>query len=420
MQKLSIFKGISQDKNDVFHDPSLLLSSAVTYDIYYHGTTSCKGTGDKTDAKRALDQFHGKSSQSTISINCRQIVIKSGLEEIFKANLYDISYSVVLEGSLLFAVKMGPKKFQWHRAESREINSVNKCIGQAFDLAYHLWCGSAQKQHETHHAEIHQIESRLKSLENHYRALRRKVDDLKTHQKHQLSMEDTVISSEEERLEIPILPFNRSRRGSRASGLGILGGDSSSDIVSSSGSEEIPSFRRPDWVGTNEMNLPPGPGPTLQVQVPSLNPSPSPSPTPSSSLLPSILKNRMGLFDLNRDNSPRKSHKRITITDENPQTSEDGMRRRKSFSESSGMTNRFMGPTHIGGNLENLRENIYSDDNSDGLSNLGRAKIPSPFPVPLAEAGYSFDLPGSPVCMEQRTSECYRHTEGNCSLSHFW
>ena len=151
---------------------------------------------------------------------------------------------------MLFAVKMGPKKFQWHRAESREINSVNKCIGQvpflafsflyfplslsffftlsfshqAFDLAYHLWCGSAQKQHETHHAEIHQIESRLKSLENHYRALRRKVDDLKTHQKHQLSMEDTVISSEEERLEIPILPFNRSRRGSRASGLGILGG----------------------------------------------------------------------------------------------------------------------------------------------------------------------------------------------------
>lgn len=141
---------------------------------------------------------------------------------------------------------MGPKKFQWHRAESREINSINQCIGQvpffplffflflllslflsfhqAFDLAYHLWCGSAQKQHETHHAEIHQIESRLKSLENHYRALRRKVDDLKTHQKHQLSMEDTVISSEEERLEIPILPFNRSRRGSHASGLGVLGG----------------------------------------------------------------------------------------------------------------------------------------------------------------------------------------------------
>ena len=87
MQKLSIFKGISQDKNDVFHDPSLLLSSAVTYDIYYHGTTSCKGTGDKADARRALDQFHGKSSQSTISINCRQIVIKSGLEEIFKANV---------------------------------------------------------------------------------------------------------------------------------------------------------------------------------------------------------------------------------------------------------------------------------------------------------------------------------------------
>ena len=85
----------------------------------------------------------------------------------------------------------------------------------------------------------------------------------------------------------------------------------------------------------------------------------------------------MGLFDLNRDNSPRKNHKRITITDDNPQTSEDGMRRRKSFTELSGMKNRFMGPTHIGGNLENLRENIYSDDNSDGLSNLGRAKVKS-------------------------------------------
>ena len=43
-------------------------------------------------------------------------------------------------------------------------------------------------------------------------------------------------------------------------------------------------------------------------------------------------------------------------------------------------------------------------------------QVPSPFPVPLAEAGYSFDLPGSPVCVEQRTSECYRHTEGICSI----
>lgn len=95
---------------------------------------------------------------------------------------------------------------------------------QAFDLAYHLWCGSAQKQHETHHAEIHQIESRLKNLENHYRALRRKCDDLKTHQKHQASMEDTVLSSEEDLLDIPIGIPNRSRRGSHASGLTMLGG----------------------------------------------------------------------------------------------------------------------------------------------------------------------------------------------------
>ncbi|CBY19212.1 unnamed protein product [Oikopleura dioica] len=422
MQKLSIFKSSAQDKSDVFHDPSLLLSSAVTYDIYYHGTTSCKGAGDQTDAKRALSQFHGKSTLSTISINCRQIVIKDGLTEKFKANLYDISYSIVVEGSLLFAVKIAPKKFQWHRAESREITSVSQCLGQAFDLAYHLWCGSAQKQHETHHAEIHQIESRLKNLENHYRALRRKCDDLKTHQKHQASMEDTVLSSEEDLplLDIPILPSNRSRRGSHASGLAMLGGhggDSSSDLVSSSSSEEIPSFRRPDWVSSNEMNLPPGPGPTLQVQLPSPNPSPCPSST-SSRLLPSILKNRMGLFDLNRDNSPRKNHKRITITDENTSTSPEGSRRRKSFSEMSGMKNRFMGPTHLGGNLENLRENVYSDD--DQLSfDLGRAKVPSPFPVPLAEAGYSFDLPGSPVCAEQRTSECYRHTEDSQLLEEF-
>ena len=99
---------------------------------------------------------------------------------------------------------------------------------QAFDLAYHLWCGSAQKQHETHHAEIHQIESRLKNLENHYRALRRKCDDLKTHQKaHQASMEDTVLSSEEDLLDIPISFPNRSRRGSHASGLAMLGGHGS-------------------------------------------------------------------------------------------------------------------------------------------------------------------------------------------------
>ena len=88
MQKLSIFRNATQDKGDVFHDPSLLLSSAVTYDIYYHGTTSCKGSGDLTDAKRALCQFHGKSTLSTISINCRQIVIKDGLNEKFKANVF--------------------------------------------------------------------------------------------------------------------------------------------------------------------------------------------------------------------------------------------------------------------------------------------------------------------------------------------
>ena len=177
------------------------------------------------------------------------------------------------------------------------------------------------------------------------------------------------------------------------------------------------------------MNLPPGPGPTLQIQVPSQNPSPCPSST-SSRLLPSILKNRMGLFDLNRDNSPRKNHKRITITDDNTPTSPEGIRRRKSFSEMSGMKNRFMGPTHLGGDLENLRENIYSDDEQLSVA-LGRQKVgkfssmisiftdlqvPSPFPVPLAEACYSFDLPGSPVCVEQRTSECYRNTEGICSI----
>jgi len=126
------------------------------------------------------------------------------------------------------------------------------------------------------------------------------------------------------------------------------------------------------------MNLPPGPGPTLQVQVPSPNPSPCPSST-SSRLLPSILKNRMGLFDLNRDNSPRKNHKRITITDENTSTSPEGSRRRKSFSEMSGMKKRFMGPTHLGGNLENLRENVYSDD--DQLSfDFGRAKVKNSLP----------------------------------------
>ena len=94
MQKLSIFKSTLQDKAEVFHDPSLLLSSAVTYDIYYHGTTSCKGSGDLTDAKRALGQFHGKSTLSTISINCRQIVIKDGLNEKFKANVLIFFYLV--------------------------------------------------------------------------------------------------------------------------------------------------------------------------------------------------------------------------------------------------------------------------------------------------------------------------------------
>jgi len=118
-------------------------------------------------------------------------------------------------------------------------------LQQAFDLAYHLWCGSAQKQHETHHAEIHQIESRLKNLENHYRALRRKCDDLKTHQKHQASMEDTVLSSEEDfpLLDIPILPSNRSRRGSHASGLAMLGGHGLNKCT-------LSIFKKPDQVET--------------------------------------------------------------------------------------------------------------------------------------------------------------------------
>ena len=171
-----------------------------------------------------------------------------------------------MEGALLFAVKIGPKKFQWHRAESREIKSVSQCIGQvfldwfsssfflyfllhfsshkAFDLAYHLWCGSAQKQHETHHQEIHQIESRLKNLETHYRALRRKVDDLKTHQKNQVSMEETLLSSEDAMLEIPVLPFNRSRRGSHASGLALSGHGASPLFICFHNRNQVQSLRR--------------------------------------------------------------------------------------------------------------------------------------------------------------------------------
>ena len=58
------------------HDPSLLLSSYVSYEIVYYGSTSAKNSGDFADAKRAIREKYGKSVHGKVNINCRQIVIK--------------------------------------------------------------------------------------------------------------------------------------------------------------------------------------------------------------------------------------------------------------------------------------------------------------------------------------------------------
>jgi hypothetical protein len=45
------------------HDPSLLLSSCVSYEIFYYGSTICKTAGDYNDAKRAIKDKFGKRSK---------------------------------------------------------------------------------------------------------------------------------------------------------------------------------------------------------------------------------------------------------------------------------------------------------------------------------------------------------------------
>ena len=87
------------------HDPSLLLSSYVTYEVVYYGSTACKNSGDLADAKRAIREKFGKSITGKMNINCRQIVIKREHMELYCARLYDVSYSVAFPNNLMFCVK---------------------------------------------------------------------------------------------------------------------------------------------------------------------------------------------------------------------------------------------------------------------------------------------------------------------------
>ena len=46
---------------------------------------------------------------------------------------------------------------------------------QAFDLAYHLWCGSAKFQHEQQKQELFKFDQRIKKLEIESREIQRKL-----------------------------------------------------------------------------------------------------------------------------------------------------------------------------------------------------------------------------------------------------
>ena len=104
----------SQTYGNLLHDPSLLLSNYVQYEIVYYGSTPSKNSGDLPDAKRAIRQKFGKSVVGKMNINCRQIVIKQEHMELYCARLYDVSYSIALNNNLMFCVKEPQdKKFRY-------------------------------------------------------------------------------------------------------------------------------------------------------------------------------------------------------------------------------------------------------------------------------------------------------------------
>ena len=123
------------------HDPSVILSSSVLYDVIYLGSVNARNSGDKNDAQRALggkfylsflplssklESLRGKRHHATIRVNCRQFSISANHSEIYAAPLYTVryfalfysflsllSYTIALENNTLLCVKEEDSRFRY-------------------------------------------------------------------------------------------------------------------------------------------------------------------------------------------------------------------------------------------------------------------------------------------------------------------